>query len=68
MTSIFIAEVRVFKKFSLSVPEFKSLTTMQLNEEKTEALHVVVYLHSIEKVISLLRRVLMDKKSTALCK
>lgn len=68
MTSIFIAEVRVFKKFSLSVPEFKSLTTMQLNEEKTEALHVVVYLHSIEKVISLLRLVLMDKKSTALCK
>lgn len=37
ITSIFIAEVRVFKKFSLSVPEFKSLTTMQLNEEKTEA-------------------------------
>lgn len=54
--------MRVFKKFSLSVPEFKSLTTMQLNEEKTETLHVVVYLHSIEKVISLLRLVLMDKK------
>lgn len=54
--------MRVFKKFSLSVPEFKSLTTMQLNEEKTEAIHVVVYLHSIEKVISLLRLVLMDKK------
>lgn len=35
---------------------------MQLNEEKTEAIHVVVYLHSIEKVISLLRRVLMDQK------
>lgn len=54
--------MRVFKKFSLSVPEFKSLTTMQLNEEKTEAIHVVVYLHSREKVISLLRRVLMDQK------
>lgn len=34
---------------------------MQLNEEKIEALHVVVYLHSIEKVISLLRLFLMDK-------
>lgn len=34
---------------------------MQLNEEKIEALHVVVYLHSIEKVISLLRLFLMAK-------
>lgn len=59
--------MRVFKKFSLSVPEFKSLTTMQLNEEKTEAIHVVVYLHSIEKVISLLRRVLMDQKKAQHC-
>lgn len=54
--------MKVFKKFFFSVPEFyKSLTTIQLNEEKIEALHVVVCLHSIEKVISLLRLVLMDK-------
>lgn len=36
---------------------------MQLNEKRIEALHVVVYLHSIEKVISLLRLVLMDKNA-----